>query len=224
MYRATPATAMTVSGPRVASSGRARSSGGSPNSETTAQTASTVNSPPRSRAWWRRMASARSLVRSSEERAANTAASSRPTGVAMANPALRPVSTHLRRGQGVQQQEPGAGQEHQRDQEQAGVGPAAGHLAHAHPERHVDRGHGHHQPEVDAVVLQDDVEVGLGQEQPQPGQRQDQMEGPDGDAQGRPSGYRRGHVSRPVRGGPVPPPRGRPGRAGRRRPRRSGRG
>jgi hypothetical protein len=40
-------------------------------------------------------------------------------------PGVAPVENHLRRGQGVQQQEPGAGQEDQRHQEQAGVAPVA---------------------------------------------------------------------------------------------------
>ena len=93
VYRATPVTAMTVSGPRLASSGRGRSSGGSPSSDTTPQTTITASRPPRSRAWRRRTASARPGVRSSEETAAKMAASSRPTGVAIANPALRPVSS-----------------------------------------------------------------------------------------------------------------------------------
>jgi hypothetical protein len=90
VYRATPATARAVSGPRLASSGRGASSGGSPSSDTTAQATISAARPPRSRAWRRSTASARAGVRLTEETAANTAASSSPIGVAMAKPALRP--------------------------------------------------------------------------------------------------------------------------------------
>jgi hypothetical protein len=117
-----------------------------------------------------------------------------------------------RGGEGVQQQEAGAGQEHQRHQEQAGVSAPPGHLAHAGAEGDVDSRHRHHQREVAGLVPPDGVQVRLGEQQPQPQQRQDQVERPDGHAQRGAARHGDGHGLRHLPG--VSGPR-RPGAAGR---------
>ncbi len=101
VYRATPATAMTVSGPRLASSGRGRSSGGSPNSDTTAQ-ATISASTPRPEQGLAAQDGLGPLPGQVEARRGRRTPppAAGPTGVAMANPALRPMSSTCGSGRG----------------------------------------------------------------------------------------------------------------------------
>ena len=82
------------------------------------------------------------------------------------------------RGQCVHQQEAGAGEEGEGHEEQAGVASAPGRFADLDAEDEADRGAGRHQPQVAAVVLPPQVELGAGQEEPQAQQRQGEVHRP----------------------------------------------
>jgi hypothetical protein len=88
---------------------------------------------------------------------------------------------YARGGQRVREQESRRGEEHQRDQEEPAVLAPVGGPAHHGPDHHVHRGHHRDEPEVGAVVLPEQVRFGSGQQQPEPGDRQGEVDGPDHD-------------------------------------------
>jgi hypothetical protein len=92
---------------------------------------------------------------------------------------------HARGGQRVGQQEAGGGEEHQRDQEQATVPPPVGRAAHGRADHHIHRRHRRDQPEMGPVVLPQQIGAGGGQQQPEPGDRQGEVEHPDHDSRHR---------------------------------------
>jgi hypothetical protein len=81
---------------------------------------------------------------------------------------------HPGRGERVDREEAGAGQQRQRHQEQAGVAPVPGRVACRIRERRADHPCGQHQPEVRRVMLPARVERRLGDEQPEAGERDEE--------------------------------------------------
>ena len=94
------------------------------------------------------------------------------------------VEQHPRRGQGVQTQEPGRGQEGHRHEQHPGIGPAAGGHAGGVGDAGVHDAGRQHQPEVGRMVLPVLVEVGVAHQQGQAQHRQrhhaDQRQRPTG--------------------------------------------
>ena len=82
-------------------------------------------------------------------------------------------------------EEPGAREERQRDQEEAGVPPAAGGFAGCVRKDAVDRGGREHEPEMARMVLPDDVEPRHRQQDPEPGDGQREEDRPDGETRTR---------------------------------------
>ena len=87
-----PAIAMITNGPDARSGVDGSSSGAIPVSDATPQTASSATSPSCSSRAWRMTSIPRPADSSVLEAAANAAATSSPTGVAIAKPAFGPVS------------------------------------------------------------------------------------------------------------------------------------
>ena len=82
----------------------------------------------------------------------------------------------------MQREESGAGEEGERDQEDAGVSPAARRLAHEEAEQEAQDGRDEHEPEVSRLVLPDEVEAGYAQEEEEAGERDGQQEERAGEA------------------------------------------
>ena len=223
-YRATPATAMTASGPRLASSGRGASSGGSPNSDTTAQATINASSPPRSRAWRRSTASARSGVRSMEETAANTAASSRPTGVAMAKPALRPVSSTWGVARACSSRNPALDRNTSETRNRRASARRRDTSLMRRPRATLTAATATTSPKWMPWCSRTTSKWGWASSSHSPSRGSTRWKNQTATRSVARRGMAAATVSRPAPGGPAPPPRGRRGRAGRRRPRRSGRG
>ena len=136
----------------------------------------------------------------SADAAASAPARARPTGVAMTKPAFGAVEEHARRGQGVQAEEAGAGQEGERDERDARVGAALGGDAGGVGEGAGQHRGREHQPEVRGVVRPAAVDRGDDQQQPDAEHRQGEQ---GADARGRGAGRLDGglHAGRAYGGG-----------------------
>ena len=176
------ATAISSTSDRAGTLGRAAgcSSGGRPDTrETTSPDGEQEDEPDAQPHLRSQHGPGRPVASGRPRRPRRPRRASRPTGWARSNPSFGAMTRITRRGQRVQQQEPGAGQEHQRDQEEPGVGVPGGRADHG-AEHHVDRRHGEDQPEVAGIVAATGCRVaGVGQQQPEAGHRQRQVQHPD---------------------------------------------
>ena len=116
-------------------------------------TAARVRSPNAATARRAAPAAPRSRGNSSADTAVNSAASASPAGVASANPPLRLSSSTPGRGQGVQHEEQGRGEEPEPDEQQPRVVVPLGRAVDDQREADVHRRDERDQPEVRRVVL-----------------------------------------------------------------------
>ena len=154
------------------SAGVGSSSGATEASESAAQASITTISPARSAWAWRITSCARSGGSGSAETRGEAGRDQQAHRGGHHEALVRPVEQHARRGQRVQHQEAGGGQEGQRDQEQARVGAAQRDARGLIRQHRAEQRRGEHEPEVGGMVLPADVGGGRRQQQHEAGRRQ----------------------------------------------------
>ena len=91
---------------------------------------------------------------------------------------VRRVEEDARRRERVESEEPCAHEEGERDEEEPRIRPAPRGVARGDAERDVRESDREDEPEMGGVVFPLDVETRLGEQEPEPGERQDQQRGP----------------------------------------------